>query len=67
MVGPDGELMKRHYPFVYKLPNGEVMVDFHVETRFTAEEWLQLVCTVNGKLFALLMQDYRREKGGEEA
>jgi hypothetical protein len=57
MVGPNGERMGRHHPFVYKLANGQVMVDFHVETRFTVEEWVELVREVNDRMFELMMQD----------
>jgi hypothetical protein len=51
-------MYERENPFVYKLANGEVYVDFHVEERFSAQEWLELVHKVNHRLFALL-----REKG----
>ncbi len=48
-------------PFVYKLANGDVYVDFHVEERFSVRQWLELVHKVNHRLFALL--NNHREKG----
>jgi hypothetical protein len=51
---------KRENPFVYKLPNGEVMVDFRLEERFSVEEWVKLVRNVNDRLFDLLMERQRK-------
>jgi hypothetical protein len=51
---------ERENPFVYKLPNGEVMVDFRIEERFSVEEWLKLVRNVNDRMFHLLMQQHVR-------
>ena len=54
-------LQKRENPLVYKLANGNVYVDFHVEERFSVRQWLELVHKVNHRLFALL--NNHREKG----
>ncbi len=56
---------ERENPFVYKLATGDVYVDFHVEERFSAREWLELVHKVNHRLFALLMNDHREKGGGD--
>jgi hypothetical protein len=47
---------ERENPMVYKMIDGRVYVDFHVDERFDAEEWLELVRKVNDKLFELLME-----------
>jgi hypothetical protein len=54
---------RRENPFVYKLANGEVMVDFRIAERFSVEEWLKLVCNVNNRMFHLLMEQHVR--GGD--
>jgi hypothetical protein len=51
---------ERENPFVYKLANGEVMVDFRIEERFSLEEWLRLVRNVNDRIFHLLMEPHVR-------
>jgi hypothetical protein len=53
---------ERENPFVYKLPNGEVYIDFRLEERFSVREWLELVDTVNRRVFALLMNNQRRRE-----
>ena len=47
---------ERENPFVYKLANGEVMVDFRIEERFSVEEWLKLVRDVNDRILYLTME-----------
>ncbi len=59
-------LQNRENPLVYKLANGNVYVDFHVEERFSAREWLELMHKVNQRLVALLMNNHR-EKGVDDA
>ncbi len=65
IIGPAGKRVQRHDPFVYQLTDGKVFVDFHVETRFTVEEWVELVDKVNDRLFHLLMEDHRSKNGRE--
>jgi hypothetical protein len=54
---------ERENPFVYKLANGEIMVDFRIEERFSVDEWLRLVRDVNDRMFHLLME--RHQKGND--